>query len=257
MAGRLLGVDGTVRVQGGGGGQPLLLLLHGLGATGDVWNGWRSLLDRHWPGRWLAPDLPGHGGSTPLDHYSFESLAAGVADLLDAADRVVVLGHSLGGVLGLTLAGGGFDAPVEAVIGLGIKVSWTDGELAKARALADRPVAWFASRGEAAARHLRVSGLTGLLDPNDRSVDAGLREEDGRWRPALDPRAFGVGAPDMPALLAAARAPVVLVRGEHDPMVSDGQVARLGAPAVTLPGLGHNAHVEDPEAVFALLQPYR
>jgi len=47
-------------------GEPVLLLLHGLGATGDVWHAWRPLLTRRWPGRWLAPDLPGHGGSPLL-----------------------------------------------------------------------------------------------------------------------------------------------------------------------------------------------
>jgi pimeloyl-ACP methyl ester carboxylesterase len=36
-------------------------------------------------------------------------------------------------------------------------------------------------------------------------------------------------------------------------MNTDEQLARFGARAVTLPGLGHNAHVESPEASFALL----
>jgi hypothetical protein len=40
-------------------------------------------------------------------------------------------------------------------------------------------------------------------------------------------------------------------------MVSDAQLAELTSSPVTLPGLGHNAHVEDPEAVFALIEPYR
>ena len=72
-------VTGELRVQAGGGGEPVLLMLHGLGATGDVWNGWTSLLGAQWPGRWLAPDPPGHGGSDPLPRYSFGALAASVA----------------------------------------------------------------------------------------------------------------------------------------------------------------------------------
>jgi pimeloyl-ACP methyl ester carboxylesterase len=55
--GRLRDMDAGLRVQQGGSGEPVLLLLHGLGATGDVWDGWRPLLARRWPGRWLAPDL--------------------------------------------------------------------------------------------------------------------------------------------------------------------------------------------------------
>ncbi|HLK75562.1 MAG TPA: hypothetical protein VKU77_18150 [Streptosporangiaceae bacterium] len=42
--------DTGVRVQQGGSGEPVLLLLHGLGATGDVWQGWWPLLPRLWPG---------------------------------------------------------------------------------------------------------------------------------------------------------------------------------------------------------------
>jgi pimeloyl-ACP methyl ester carboxylesterase len=252
-----MAMEARLRIRQGGSGEPLLLLLHGLGATGDVWGGWWPLLAQRWPGRWLAPDLPGHGGSPPLAAYTFDGLAAAVADIARPSDRVVVLGHSLGGVVALALASGRFPVPVRAVIGLGIKTSWTDEELARAQALARRPAAWFASRDEAAARYLRVSGLAGLLPAGDAAVDAGLLEQDGRWRLAMDPAAFAVGAPDMARLLARSQAPVMLARGENDPMNTDEQLARLGATAVTLPGLGHNAHVESPPQSIALLAGWR
>ena len=51
--------------------------------------------------------------------------------------------------------------------------------------------------------------------------------------------------------------PVILARGEYDAMNTSEQLARLGVPAVTLPGLGHNAHVESPELSITLLDPYR
>jgi pimeloyl-ACP methyl ester carboxylesterase len=56
-------VEAGLKVLEGGNGARVLLLLHGLGATGDVWDRWQPLLARRWTGRWLAPDLPGHGGS--------------------------------------------------------------------------------------------------------------------------------------------------------------------------------------------------
>jgi len=251
------GMEAGLRVHQGGSGEPVLLLLHGLGATGDVWQGWRPLLAQRWPGRWLAPDLPGHGGSPPLPDYTFASLAAAVAGIAGTGAPIVVLGHSLGGVVGLALADGEFAVPVRAVIGLGIKVAWTGEELDRARAAARRPSAWFASRDEAAARYLRISGLAGLLAADDPAVDAGLREQHGRWRLAMDPGAFAVGAPDMAQLLARARVPVTLARGEHDPMNTGEQFTRLGVPAVTLPGLGHNAHVQSPHLSITLLDPHR
>ncbi len=90
-------------------------------------------------------------------------------------------------------------------------------------------------------RRLLISGLAGPLTAAQPAVDAGLREQDGRWRLAMDPGAFAVGAPDMPQLLARSQAPVTLVRGKHDAMNTDEQLTRLGVPTVTLPSLGHNA----------------
>ena len=246
--------SGHLRVQRGGTGSPTLLLLHGLGATSDVWGDWSSLLQERWSGAWVAPDLPGHGGSARLERYSFGALAAGVSQAVDRADEVVVVGHSLGGVVGLALGSGWFGMRVRTVVGLGIKVSWTADELAKAQVLADRPARSYATREEAADRHLRVAGLTGLVDPADSAVTAGLRESADGWELALDAAAFAVGAPDLRGLLAACRADVVLARGETDPMSTDQELAALVAHSRSLPGLGHNAHVEDPAAVFKLLE---
>jgi pimeloyl-ACP methyl ester carboxylesterase len=134
-------VAAGLRVHEGGSGEPLLVLLHGMGATGDVWGAWRPLLAGRWPGRWLAPDLPGHGGSPPLAAYTFDGFAAAVAGIVPPGAGAVVLGHSLGGVVGLALASGRFPVPVRAVIGLGIKVVWTDEDLDRAQAAARRPPA--------------------------------------------------------------------------------------------------------------------
>jgi pimeloyl-ACP methyl ester carboxylesterase len=39
-------------------------------------------------------------------------------------------------------------------------------------------------------------------------------------------------------------------------MNTDAELARLGAATVVLPGLGHNAHVENPAACLAGLRPF-
>ena len=124
--------------------------------------------------------------------------------------------------------------------------------------MAQRPVTTYDSREEAVERFLRVSGLRGLVpadDPMvaDAVVDRAAAGEGSGWRLAQDPRTFGVGVPDMAGLLAAVSCPVVLARGEHDPMVTHADLASLVPDPVTLPGLGHNAHVEDPAAVLTLL----
>jgi pimeloyl-ACP methyl ester carboxylesterase len=238
----------TLRVLRGGTRPPLVLLLHGLGATADVWGGLGAVLGER---AWAAPDLPGHGRSPALPEYTFAGLADVVAPLLDPVGTVVV-GHSFGGVVGLHLA----DRPgVRAVVGVGIKVSWTPDELARAAALAQRPAPVFPTRDEAMARHLRVSGLAGLVDPSDPALDAGVRESGSGWRPAFDPRAFAVGEPEVARLVAAAPVPVRLARGELDPMVSTAQLAELVPDPVVLAGLGHNAHVERPDVLCRLISP--
>lgn len=244
---------GHVRVQRGGDSEPLLILLHGLGATSDVWRGVQELLRTRWPGRWVSPDLPGHGQSDPLAHYTIGHLAAAVAETVPQADHVVALGHSLGGAVALALASGWFGVRVSAVCGLGIKVVWTAEELARAEALSTRPNLVYGTRTEAAERHLRLAGLAGLVAPDD-VADAALVHGDDGWSVAFDPAAFAVGAPDMAGLLAASRASVLLAVGEHDPMCSADQLRALVPDPVVLPGLGHNAQVQSPDALWPLLQ---
>ncbi|MET7398967.1 alpha/beta hydrolase [Dactylosporangium sp. NPDC005572] len=235
-----------LRVLRGGGRGPTVVLLHGLGATADVWDGVGQALAGV---SWVAPDLPGHGGSAHLDGYTFAAVAAAVAPLVDPAGTVVV-GHSFGGVVGLHLAG----VPgVRAVVGVGIKVSWTPAELAKAADLAARPASIFAARDEAERRHLRIAGLDGLA----AAPDAAVRAVPGGWGLAFDQRAFGVGEPGVAALLAAAPVPVLLARGEHDQLVSSADLDALVPEFVVLPGLGHNAHVENPAALVNQLPPLR
>lgn len=232
------------------GGEPVLLLLHGLGATGDVWH---DLLERNWPGEVLAPDLPGHGRSPRLPEYTFEALATAVADVVPADRRVVVLGHSLGGVLALMLADGSYGLDVTGVCAVGIKIRWSEEDLAKAADFAARPGKVFATRAEAVDRWLKVSGLAGLVPADWPHADGGVEEVDGGWRVAVDQRAFGVGAPDVPKLLAAARVTAIMAAGERDPMSPREHLLEVAPDATVLPGVGHNVHVESPLTLWPIL----
>src|SRR5581483_2842982 len=246
--------DAVFTRRGGAEGGPVLLLLHGLGATGAVWDGLAALLPGRWPGAWVAPDLPGHGRSAPLRRYSFGTLAAALSSTVDAGAPLAVLGHSLGGVVALTLGTGWFGLRPAAVAGLGVKVRWTAAELDRAAEMAARPAPRFADRAEAAGRALRLAGLAGLVAPDSALADgAVVPAAGGGWRPALDPGAFAVGAPDMAGLLAAVRAPVTLAAGEADPMSPAADLRALRPDPVVLPWLGHNAHVEDPAALLPLV----
>src|SRR4051794_27333525 len=117
----------------GGAGRSLLVLLHGLGATRQVWGPLLGEVCRDWNGRWIAVDLPGHGLSGVLRDYSPGAQANAVATLLRAEppfDELIVVGHSLGAVIALALASGWFGVRPDRVLGLGLKSVWSDAELA-------------------------------------------------------------------------------------------------------------------------------
>lgn len=102
---RRLDVHGArLRYYVGGEGPPLLLV-HGLGGAASNWSELAPLLASR--RRLLVPDLPGHGGSSPLPSAPRLSPFADV--LATMAERegmlpAAVVGHSLGGVVALRLA---------------------------------------------------------------------------------------------------------------------------------------------------------
>jgi pimeloyl-ACP methyl ester carboxylesterase len=241
----------------GGSGPDLLLLLHGLGATGAVWDRLLPLVERSWSGSWAVPDLRGHGRSVAEPPYGYAVHAADVAAVAVArgAERVTVLGHSFGGVVGAVLAGGWYGVEVSRVVAVGVKIDWTPEEEAGAHRMAARPPQLFATAADAAERHLRLAGLTGLVDPSSEVAAAGVRETPDGFTPALDPRAFGAVGPSVEEVLSRAQAPLRLAAGSSDPMVGLSAMRRVDPDAVLLEGAGHNAHWEAPDAVWSLLSP--
>ena len=248
-----------LHVDRGGSGEPTLLLLHGMGGSAAVWTPLIELLDKHWPGAWVAPDLPGHGrtGPTADGTYSYDGLASAVAGVVGQGGPVAVLGHSLGGAIGLALAAGAHDVNVTGVVGVGIKVRWPEQELAGAHAFAVRGAQICATRDEAAERAVKAAGLAGLITLEDPIADTLVHQVRDAWRLGFDLRALTVGAPDMTGwlgTLAERGVPVTLAAGERDPLCPAEHLRELGAEPVILAGLGHSAHVQDPTALLPLIE---
>jgi pimeloyl-ACP methyl ester carboxylesterase len=102
---RLLEAPGArLRYLAAGDGEPVLLV-HGLGGAAGNWVALAPLL---LPGRrLLVPELPGHGGSSPLPAApSLTAFADRLALLLERerATPAAIVGHSLGGAIALRLA---------------------------------------------------------------------------------------------------------------------------------------------------------
>ncbi|MGP0093778.1 MAG: alpha/beta fold hydrolase [Xanthobacteraceae bacterium] len=235
-----------------GTGSPALLLLHGLGVNGAVWQPLLSHL-KHWPGRIIVPDFRGHGRSPHARPYGLGQHAADLAALLPPDEPVTIVGHSMGGLIGLVLASGWFGVTARAALGLSLKVTWQADELAKLKQLAATPARWFASREEAADRFLRVSGLAAIVDASAPVVTAGVVEEEGRYRLAADPATALVVGPDVGPVLNAVAAPWRLACGSRDPLVRIAELQAYDAQAIEIEGCGHNLHVEQPEALAQII----
>jgi esterase len=84
---------------------PRVVFLHGLFGQGRNWNTVAKALAES--ARVTLIDLPNHGRSEWTDHFSYPGMADQVAELLKAqgdGDRYVVVGHSMGGKVAMTLA---------------------------------------------------------------------------------------------------------------------------------------------------------
>ncbi|WP_428117186.1 alpha/beta fold hydrolase [Candidatus Poriferisodalis sp.] len=265
-------------MSGQSGDSVTLVLLHGLGANCHVWDGVAELLGAGGTAV-LAPDFRGHGAAPWSGHYSFGAMAADVAEVLqrDYGGRpYAVVGHSMGGAVGLALASGWFGPPPTQVATVGVKLRWSDEELSRVDGLAARPPRMFEDRDGAVEWFMKLSGLFGVFAPDDprlaATIDAGVVADpasgavgaDSPWRTTQDPATVGVGPPDMTGLLPAAKCPLAMALGEFDPLVApdhhddladaatNPHAAGAAAPHV-FSGLGHNAMVEDPRAVAAWL----
>jgi pimeloyl-ACP methyl ester carboxylesterase len=162
---------------------------------------------------------------------------------------VVVLGHSMGGVIALALASGWFGLQPHAALGLGIKIAWRPEELDSLAARARAPARTFNSADETAAFYLKVSGLAGLVGVDAPMARAGIGA--GGLRLAADPATAQFGPPPMTGLVAAARAPIHLAAGENDPMATLADMRAHDSDARLIEGAGHNAMIESPDRVSA------
>jgi 3-oxoadipate enol-lactonase len=80
-------------------GMPPLVFLHGIGGAARAWRGQLDAFgDRY---RAIAWDMPGYGGSMPLQSVSIATLADALADFLQqlGATKSCLVGHSIGGMI--------------------------------------------------------------------------------------------------------------------------------------------------------------
>ncbi|MFJ8015233.1 alpha/beta fold hydrolase [Streptomyces sp. NPDC096339] len=241
-----------------GGDGPAVLLLHGLAGHAGEWDAVaRHLSPRY---RVVAVDQRGHGASErrPRD----VSRAAYVADVLAVADRLelgrfVVAGQSLGGHAAMLFAA----AHPERVRGLVLVEAGPGGGSPE---LVDEIGAWFDSWPQPfPTRGAAVEFLGG--GPVGEGWADGLEERDGGWWPRFD-RDVMVGSLEENARRSwweeweRVACPALAVIGQNG--IIDGPEAgemlrrRPDTLAVSVPGAGHDVHLERPEVLGGLVAEF-
>lgn len=262
---RVKGVDMRYLVGGSG---PPVVLLHGLGGAAENWVEIAPTLAQR--RRVLAPDLPGHGRSSPLAASpSLAPFADRVAGVLEAeeAGPAAIVGHSLGGVVGLRLA---IRRP-ELVTGVvlaaaaGISSATRRAEYVLRLSTLLRPGRYIAPRREAVVRDDRlrhlVFGFWAVSDPAampDRAVEgflvAAARHTDTRSA------ALALVRDDPRLDLDRLRCPCLVLWGARDPQVpvEDGfdYARRLRAPIRVVADCGHFLIGERPDACLDAIEGF-
>jgi 2-succinyl-6-hydroxy-2,4-cyclohexadiene-1-carboxylate synthase len=230
---------------------PALVLLHGFTHTGRSWDGVaRALRERYRP---LAPDLRGHGSAGADKPVTLEAVVSDLDQL--APERFVLAGYSMGGRVALHYALAR-PARVRRLVLLGASAGIADASERAARLEADERLAQEIERMSMEAFAARWA-RTAVLADQPPQVVARAHTDRLRNTPEGIARALrGLGAGALPSVwqrLGELRVPVLLLVGERDQKfleiaqkMSD-QIPR--ARLAVVPGAGHAAHLEQPEAV--------
>jgi magnesium chelatase accessory protein len=257
------GLRWHVQVAGAG---PVLLLLHGTGASTHSWRELLPLLARHFTV--VAPDLPGHAFTDPLraSRLSLQGMADAHAALLEALQLapVFAVGHSAGAAILAHMALDRHLAPAGIVSLNGALLpfrGWAGVLFAPmARVMTMTPLAAtvFARRARDPQAVARLVASTGSeLAPPGLTLYQRLLCARGHVAGALNMMAnwdLGPLAARLPQL----KTPLILVVGENDGTVNPAEATRVhallpGSRLHRMQGLGHLAHEEAPRLVSDLI----
>ena len=245
--------------------RPVILLLHGMGASTHSWRDLAPILARRFTV--VAPDLPGHGftGHPAPALMTSEGMARAVAAMLKVLNvaPAIIVGHSAGAAVAARLMLLHLIAPVPLVSlnGALSPMPQHQGTLYSltARLLSNSPAvswvfAWQARQEKAVDRLLAATGSR--IDNEGRKFYGRLMSRPGHVSGALRMMArWNLDDLDLTQLAA----PVTLIVGDKDGMVPPEDAARVAARlpdgrVVVLPGLGHLAHEEEPKMVAQLIE---
>lgn len=225
-----------------------VVLVHGIRTSATMWRSQVAYLERR-GNPVVAVDLPGHG-SRMSEEFTLESALATIDDVVtDAASRgpVLLVGHSMGGLLCIEYVGAEHPPPVAAFIAASCTAIPRGVGLAAYRMLA-RGFDSLPDRG---------MWLTNRM--LDRILPAETRADFGAGGYALDAQDVALRSLSVLDLLTAVErieVPLWFVNGQYDQLrVNERLFSRLAphAELIVVPRTTHHVTVMRPDAFNAIL----
>lgn len=244
--------------------RPTILFLHG----GSAHAHWFDAVVEPLAGRFhlLSLDQRGHGESQwpAPPAYATENFAADILAVLDAlgVDRVVLVGHSMGGHNSMAFAAW-HPARVRGVVIVDSRPTIPEDRLSRLRTRGRRSLRRHPTL-DAALASFRLLPPETVADPSllEHLGRAGIAQRDGAWMYRFDPDANGQRRPvDAWRLLDRIAAPTLIVRGEKSPILprpmAEDMRARIPRASVAeIPGAYHHLVLDAPRPFTALLEPF-
>ena len=232
-----------------------LVLLHAFPIGANLWEPQMRSIPEGW--RLITPDLRGFGGSTELDSLGALSMADYGDDIVDLLEqlgvkRAVIGGCSMGGYATLAL----FQSRPDLFDGLVLPNTRAGADSPEARANRRNMLALVDREGPSGvARDMMPKLIGATTRETNPSIEANVRRLIKQQSPVAVRCAIHrmMHRPDSTPLLAQVSVPALVITGAEDEMIPVDESRRMaaaitGATLVIVPGAGHLANMEQPDA---------
>lgn len=245
------------RIKGKG---PLVLLLHGFGETGSVWDQTLQALGTDYT--IIVPDLPGSGQSEAINDMSMEGIADCMA-LLSAEHSPAphcLIGHSMGGYIALAYA----ERYPNRLKGLGLFHSTAQADLPAKVETRKKAIDFIRTHGVPAFMDLAIPGLFAphTIQEHPELIEKQLKEAHNFLASSVVSYYNAMmNRPDRCKVLEKFDHPVLFVLGHFDTLLPPEDLLRQTTRSkksyiYTMERSGHMGMIEEPEKTKQILAVY-
>ena len=236
-----------------------VMLIHGFAEDNSIWNDISAALSENY--QLILPNIPGSGGSPAMTiQHSIDDYAAAMLAILqeEQLDKVVVIGHSMGGYIALAMA----EKKPSTIKALGLFHSSAYADDVLKIATRQKAISFIQENGSQAFLKTSLPGL--FADPlqHKKSIDNLLQKaENCSCDTLIQYYEAMIKRPDRTELLVTAKFPVLFVMGFEDKAVPfSHSLQQSHLPPIChisiLRGSAHMGMIEEPAKSLLVLTDF-